>query len=184
VNAKDKGGETPLHLASYNGHAEVATLLIEKGADVNAKKNDGQTPLHKARSAEIAMLLIEKWGVLHWASSVNNMDNVTAQITKGVDVNKKDRTGRTALQYASKEGHVEAVRALLDAGADITIRDNDAKTAAILAEEAGHKGIADLLRTEKPPVEDRLKTLKSLYDKSLITRSEYTDRKKVILDEL
>ena len=30
-------GETPLHFASMNGHAEVAKLLIEKGAPLDAK---------------------------------------------------------------------------------------------------------------------------------------------------
>ena len=33
-----KNGETPLHLASRNGK-EIASLLIEKGADINAKNN-------------------------------------------------------------------------------------------------------------------------------------------------
>ena len=30
-------GWTPLHLASYNGHMDMAVLLVEKGADLNAK---------------------------------------------------------------------------------------------------------------------------------------------------
>ena len=30
-------GDTPLHLASYNGHMDMAVFLLEKGADLNAK---------------------------------------------------------------------------------------------------------------------------------------------------
>lgn len=41
-----------------------------------------------------------------------------------VDVNEKDRFGRTALQWASEQGHVHTVEILLDMGADINERDN------------------------------------------------------------
>jgi ankyrin repeat protein len=38
VNVKDDVyGSTPLHYAAYNGHVEIARLLLQNGADVNAK---------------------------------------------------------------------------------------------------------------------------------------------------
>ena len=53
VNAKNKDGWTPLHLAATKGRIEIVEYLVEKGAeDVNAKNEYGQTPLH------IAILLI------------------------------------------------------------------------------------------------------------------------------
>jgi ankyrin repeat protein len=51
VGARDSDGSTPLHCASWKGHAEVAALLLGFGADVNARNtNDhwGDTPLHAA----------------------------------------------------------------------------------------------------------------------------------------
>ena len=33
------------HTASWYGHADVKTALINAGANVNAKTNDGDTPL-------------------------------------------------------------------------------------------------------------------------------------------
>jgi ankyrin repeat protein len=60
VNAKDKYGDTPLHLAIEKGHPEFTKLLISHGADVNAKDGDGCTPLHLAVEkghSEVAKLL-------------------------------------------------------------------------------------------------------------------------------
>ena len=36
MNAKDKGGYTPLWLAARGGHIDVVKFLVDKGADVNA----------------------------------------------------------------------------------------------------------------------------------------------------
>ena len=44
LNTKDSEDGTPLHHAAWNGHKEVAELLIEKGAVVNALGVNG-TPL-------------------------------------------------------------------------------------------------------------------------------------------
>jgi cytohesin len=52
-----------LHWAAYEGHKEIAELLISEGADVNAKADGGGTPLHQAAyegHKEVAELLIAK----------------------------------------------------------------------------------------------------------------------------
>jgi len=61
VNAKNKDGTTPIHLASTKAHNEgIADLLIANGADVNAKDKDGLTPLayaKKMRNGAVAEVL-------------------------------------------------------------------------------------------------------------------------------
>jgi len=50
INAKDIEGETPLHRAASLALPNLATLLVEKGADVNARRSGqwGWTPLFAA----------------------------------------------------------------------------------------------------------------------------------------
>jgi len=41
-----------LHSAAFDGHKEVAELLIAAGTDVNAKNNNGETPLDWAENVD------------------------------------------------------------------------------------------------------------------------------------
>ena len=63
INLKDTYGFTALEWASRQGQAEVAKLLIDKGADVNAKDYKGNTSLMQVSlngHMEIVNLLIDK----------------------------------------------------------------------------------------------------------------------------
>lgn len=54
VNAKDDGGETPLHVVAHEWSDKrkvITDYLIVNGADVNAKDHEGNTPLHIATTA-------------------------------------------------------------------------------------------------------------------------------------
>ena len=71
---------------------------------------------------------------------------VDALLSSGVDVNARNRYGRTAL-YASlhRKGHEEIVKLLLLHGADVNAITNDGETALMFASEKGHGEIVDLL---------------------------------------
>ena len=65
VNARDRNGDTPLHLASRSAEKmEIVSLLIEGGANINVQDEDGDTPLHDALfllgNTKLASFLIEK----------------------------------------------------------------------------------------------------------------------------
>ncbi len=81
VNAKDTTDETPLHFATFNGHKEIAELLIDKGADVNAKNGGGGTPLHSA-------------------AKKGHKEIVELLIAEGADVNATNNSGDTPLDWA------------------------------------------------------------------------------------
>ncbi|VDO02785.1 unnamed protein product [Rodentolepis nana] len=46
--ANGRDSITPLHLAAKWGKAEMAQLLIDKGAQLDARTRDGLTPMHTA----------------------------------------------------------------------------------------------------------------------------------------
>jgi ankyrin repeat protein len=45
--------ELLLHSSAYQGHKEIAELLIDKGADVNAKNSEGLSPLDLAMPGDV-----------------------------------------------------------------------------------------------------------------------------------
>jgi ankyrin repeat protein len=63
VNAKNKWGETALHLATRYGHKKIVESLIAAGANVNATDDWGRSALHLATingHKEIVKRLIAK----------------------------------------------------------------------------------------------------------------------------
>jgi RNA polymerase sigma factor (sigma-70 family) len=64
----------------------------------------------------------------------------------GLDVNVRDRAGRTLLGVAAQRGRLDAVAFLLQRGADVNARDGEGKTALQRAVSGGHRKVAELLR--------------------------------------
>ena len=63
-NARDSDGNTPLHLASKNGHLEIVEILLDRGVDVNARNNYNIIPLHLASQRghpKIVQMLLDRY---------------------------------------------------------------------------------------------------------------------------
>ena len=63
VNIPNNNGNTPLMIATRNGHTEIARMLIDRGADVNIPDNNGNTPLTWASdrgNIQIVRMLIDR----------------------------------------------------------------------------------------------------------------------------
>ena len=105
VNSKGYRDNTPLHLASQQGHFSICKLLILHHADVKARNEAGCTPLHEAMLAP-------------------RCERITAYLVlSGADINAKDNEDRAPLHKAAQMGHIEHCQVLLGIGADINILD-------------------------------------------------------------
>jgi ankyrin repeat protein len=133
VRGYSSDGWTPLHLASFFGHAKIAELLLSHDADVTARSrnSNGNTPLHAALAGNhkmIAGLLIGAgsdvnapdaggWRPLHLAAANNNIDAIKALIAQGADVNAANGEGSSPLSLAQEKNHREAAALLRRHGA-------------------------------------------------------------------
>jgi ankyrin repeat protein len=130
VNARGFGQqETPLHVASRRGHAHIAHLLLEHGADANAQDLHKRTPLFVASKighVEVARVLLEHgadtevrdwrgYNPLLWASETGHTELVSDLLKYGADAKAHGGNGFTSLHFGPGE---EIVRLLLEHGAD------------------------------------------------------------------
>ena len=125
-------GNTPLLIASQNGHSAIVKLLLQSSdIDVNVASKDGITPLiHASENGHTAIvkLLLNTPGIL-------------------LNQSGSDEQGcPTALTEASKKGHSEIVELLLQAsGIDINHAAMGGMTPLIYATRAGHTAVVQLL---------------------------------------
>jgi ankyrin repeat protein len=110
VNARGGDGETPMHVAAFEGHADILSLLLEHGAHVDGRNSSGLTPLQRAlRSGKV--------------------EAGQCLLDRGADINARDHCGVAPLVWAVMEDKVEFARMLLECGARIDVLDNIACTA-------------------------------------------------------
>jgi ankyrin repeat protein len=125
VDTYSADGFTPLGLAIYFGHEEIARSLVAAGADVNRPSRNAirVAPLHSAvASGSLAL--------------------VNLLLEHGAQPDTVEFLEATPLHSAASTGSRGMVERLLKAGADPTRKTKDGKTAADLARQNGHEDLA------------------------------------------
>lgn len=120
--------KSSLHLAAWNGHNDIITLLLDAGMDKNIKDDNNYTPLHSAVESghtETVKLLLNV--------GVNN------------DVKSENFDSRTPLYIAVRKGYTEIVKLLIYAGSDVNVRGYLGNTPLHLAARKGYTEIVKLL---------------------------------------
>ncbi len=131
VNAFSADGFTPLGLACYFAHEEIARFLVLKGADVNIASKNGFNvfPIHSAVAA-------------------NNYNITKMLLDAGAYPNVCQKLGVAPLHTAAQLGNIELIILLLEHGAEVTLRMEGGKLPADLAAEKGFHEIAEILRDD------------------------------------
>ncbi|GFN99237.1 ankyrin-3, partial [Plakobranchus ocellatus] len=128
----DGPSNTALHLAA---DSEIASLLIQAGADLEARDGRGQTPLLTAayRDRTDVINVLHKYGAdmaavdnrgksaLHiMVQKSDNLQEETLRLFTS-QFNQFNKIGMTPLMLAAENGYTKTVRILLDLGADPNI---------------------------------------------------------------
>ena len=123
VESRTAQDESPLMISALKGQFDLASRLIERGADVN---KPGWTPLHYAATnghVAVIRLLLDKHAYIDAAAP----------------------SGTTPLMMAAHYGTPEAIKVLLDEGADPMLKNLQGLSAIDFANRAGRKESAELI---------------------------------------
>lgn len=145
VNDLLSDGESALIVAVANAHWELASFLLDKGADPNLA-GAGWNALHQAVRERRPNLGFGTPGPIP-TGNVDSIEVIKKMIAQGVDVNARmtkngmkdgqrnrlNRLGATAFFLAAKVTDVEAMRVLAAAGADPLMRNADGTTPLMVA---------------------------------------------------
>jgi ankyrin repeat domain-containing protein 50 len=139
VNQRDSNGDMPLHWATRHGHEQMASLLLDFGAEINVKNTrppPGSTPLEIAAAnghSKLVRLLLKRGadvngtddtegGPLQEAVSIGNLPLAKILIESGADVKGCNQGKRNPLHQAAMIGHEPIARFLIREGADVNIQ--------------------------------------------------------------
>src|SRR5690606_37738090 len=141
ANAAETDGTTALHWASRNDDIELASALLEAGADPAARNRYGVTPLYLAAvngSAQMIALLLDGGAdpneigsegetMLMTAARTGAVDAARVLLERGAEVDARESWhGQTALMWAAAQGHPDMIRLLVEHGADVNARSEHA----------------------------------------------------------
>lgn len=163
VNARDKDGNTPLHLAAIQGRTTVVKLLLEQKDINDAIANaQGKLPLDVARNPEIFQLL-QLSRSLFAEAKVKQVQELIARGNYGalagvleehrvktvLDINSPEfasepftvQTGGTLLHEAARKKNTNLIQVLLLHGADPFRRDRKGKLPQSVTNDDATKAI-------------------------------------------
>ncbi|XP_041485488.1 ankyrin-2-like isoform X29 [Lytechinus variegatus] len=128
----DENGLNALHLSSKEGHLNIVTELLKRGADVDAATKKGNT-------------------ALHIASLAGQEDIVRVLVEFNANVNVQSQNGFTPLYMAAQENHVKVVKFLLANGANQNLATEDGFLPLDVATQQGHDIVVETLLQHSRP---------------------------------
>ena len=131
-------------LAATPSRALSGTEIPSPTTSIQAERRENTQLLRKSVFALNAAKYFPKVGWF-WAARHDYLAVIQSQLGKGVNVDRKDEDGRTALYWAAYFGHEAVTHLLLERGADIDGKDMNGLTALHRAAWNGHGAVTHLL---------------------------------------
>ena len=123
INRLDSSSLKPIHVAAMGTSTRITEYLLSLGASCTDLDSHGKSPLHFCRTASNAELLL----------------------SKGANIDHKDKLGFTAAHSAASMGTEEVLQALINAGAKLNSQDNSSGTPLHCAIERKSHTMAEML---------------------------------------
>ncbi|MFI3242739.1 MAG: ankyrin repeat domain-containing protein [Akkermansia sp.] len=144
---REEDKQTVLIHCCYAGYEDIATMLINRGAQLELKDKSGNTALLAAASSgntPLVKLLLSKGAkadiinaegqsLLHLASRGGDVDLMAQLIQEGAAVDLRDELGQTPLFLACENLQPDSLNFLIEQGAKLDTQRKDGKTALMLA---------------------------------------------------
>lgn len=148
VNAKDKEGDTPLHLATRQGYWKTIEILIANGANLEAKDGNGKTSLQIAEKNTLRKRINPRQNIRHkeiffLLLKHTRIKSTLVESMKLVKAEMRDKN--TSLLKAARLGQKYTVEFLIDNGAEVSSKDNFGDTPLHRAAIGGHRSVVELL---------------------------------------
>jgi len=149
VNSVNAQGQTALHVAAAKDLADIAAVLLARGADVDKPDSSGLSPLHLAVLSGSSKVLpvLAQYGASLFSSDKQgrsvlqtalqqNPDLIPLLVTKN-NIGSRDKAGNTLLHLAAAQGLEGLADVLIQRGADESAR-NAAGLTALTTPHVAH----------------------------------------------
>ena len=147
VNARNNDGETVISgtMADWETTKFIAGILQLKLDRERVETGRDQTASFLRQQGAKAEFSDPTGNDIWTMAGAGNVQAVKEHLTKGIDVDAKNKDGSTALHIASLLGQYEVAELLIQRGADVNIKGNDGATALHAAAFLGQYREAKLL---------------------------------------
>ena len=151
VNINDDNGCTALHLAVERDMLDIASLLLDNGADTDETCYHGRETLELAESVDMVRLLLDNDAYVSPRMILQCIENHNTDLLEVYldypHVNE-DLDGHEYLHKAIKYENTEALELLIHHGADVNETNDSGRTPLQYAVKMGNKSAAHILADE------------------------------------